>query len=168
MSIWILSFLGGLVGTLAMDIGARHLGGAGVNDALGGLLGRWVLGFRHGKFNINGLKELNTPETLVEARTGVFFHYIVGGGCVALVYPGWFWLTGFSLPENHIPAGLLFGLISVSLTWFVQYPCFGFSWFGLKGPAGSTTIWPPLVLHSVYGLIMGAVIEGGNALTGII
>ena len=43
MGLWIWAFVGGLVGTFVMDVGARGFAKLGVNDALGGLLGRWVV-----------------------------------------------------------------------------------------------------------------------------
>jgi len=161
MSLWIWAFIGGLAGTYAMDLGAGRFARAGINDALGDLLGRWVLGIRRGVFVIDGHVELQTPETDREAKVAKLFHYIVGGGGVALVYPAWFALTGLPAPENHILPGLTFGLLSVSLTWFLQYPCFGFGWFGRKGPEGSSTLLPPAILHTLYGLTMGVVVQVG-------
>ena len=159
MDLWIWAFIGGLAGTSAMDFGARQLGQLGVNDALGGLLGRWVIGFRQFRFVIDGNVELRTPETHRELKIGTAFHYIVGGGGVALMYPTWFAITGITLPENHMIAGLIFGVLSVGLTWILQYPCFGFGLFGRKGPKGASTILPPLLLHSVYGLGIGVVLQ---------
>jgi hypothetical protein len=157
--LWIWTFVGGLAGTFVMDIGARNLGKAGINDALGGLLGRWVLGFPKGRFAINGENELKTPETTLEAKIGTAFHYIIGGGGVALLYPLFFEITNFALPGKHILGGTVFGLLSVSLTWFVQYPCFGYSVFGRGAPEGSTTTWPPAILHTAYGTTLGCVLQ---------
>ena len=157
--IWIWTVVGGFAGTFVMDMGARKIQQAGFNDALGGLLGRWVLGFPKGRFAINGEVELKTPETPFEANVGKIFHYIVGGGGVALFYPLFFEFTNFALPGNHIIGGAIFGLLSVSLTWFVQYPCFGFSIFGYKAPKGSTTTWPPAILHTAYGTTFGCVLH---------
>ena len=126
MELWIWAFIGGLAGTFCMDLGARRFANIGVNDALGGLLGRWVIGFAKFKFVIDGNRELTTPESPLESRLGTMFHYIIGGGGVALIYPTWFSFSGTTLPENHILPGLIFGISSVALTWFVQYPCFGF------------------------------------------
>ena len=157
--LWIWTFVGGFAGTIVMDIGARKIQQAGINDALGGLLGRWVLGFSKGRFAINGEDELKTPETPYESKVGTAFHYFVGGGGVALLYPLFFEITNFALPGNHILGGAFFGLLSVSLTWFVQYPCFGFSVFGRGAPMGSTTTWPPAILHTAYGTTLGCVIQ---------
>ena len=118
--IWFWSFVGGIIATVIMDLGAVQFRRFDVNDGLGGLLGRWVLGFVKLEFFINGIVELETKESAKEAKVGFIFHYLVGGGIVALAYPAWFVITGISIPENHVFPGLIFGLISVGLTWFVQ------------------------------------------------
>jgi len=153
------AFVGGVAGTFVMDFGARRFGSIGINDALGGLLGRWVLGFRSGRFVIDGKSELRTPETNHEAKVGMVFHYIAGGGGVALLYPAFFLISDLPPPGNHIIGGAVFGLLSVLLTWLVQYPCFGFSLFGRNAPEGSTTTWPPAILHTAYGTTMGIVLH---------
>jgi len=158
MELWYWSFIGGLAGTIAMDIGARQLGKLGVNDALGGLLGRWVLGFRQFRLVIDGNEELKTAETPKEANIGMIFHYIAGGG-IALIYPAWFEFSGMATPDKHILAGLIFGFLSVGFTWFFQYPCFGFGIFGRKGPEGASTLLPPAFSHSLYGLVIGVVLH---------
>ena len=158
MGLWYWSFIGGLAGTLAMDIGARQLGRLGINDALGGLLGRWVLGFRQFRFVIDGKEELKTAETAQEANVGAIFHYFAGGG-IALIYPALFTFSGVATPDNYILPGLIFGTLSVGLTWFLQYPCFGFGIFGRKGPEGASTLVPPVILHSLYGLVIGVVLQ---------
>lgn len=162
MTLWLLAFAGGLIGTIFMDTGARWLAKAGLDGALGGLLGRWVIGFGQARWVIDGTEELQKPETTKEARVGFVFHYIVGGGVVALFYPLWFALSGMAIPTNHLIGGAIFGLISVLLTWFLQYPCFGFSWFGLKAPTGSSTIVAPAILHTAYGLGIGITMQIGN------
>ena len=159
MSLWIWAFIGGLAGTAIMDFGTPRLARVGLDVALGGLLGRWVHGFAHGRFVIDGHRELESAESPAEARTAILFHYIVGGGVVALLYPLWFSVSGMALPASHILGGLLFGLISVALTWFVQYPCFGFGLFGLGAPAGSSTILAPALLHTSFGLGVGIVLQ---------
>ena len=67
----------------------------------GGLLGRWRVGFARFEFVIDGHKEMESPETLFESRLGVAFHYIFGGGGVALVYPTWFAYTDFTFPQTE-------------------------------------------------------------------
>ena len=159
MSFWLWSFIGGLFGTAVMDLAGWPLRRLGVNDGLGGLLGRWVLGFRRFSFVIDGNLELDTAETIPEKIIGSLFHYAIGGGSVALVFPTFFVTTGIELPGNYIVAGLIFGVASVGLTWFLQYPCFGFRFFGQNAPRGASTIWPPALLHSLYGLGIGLVLQ---------
>ena len=108
-----------------MDRGARRFTANGVNDALGGLLGRWVLGFKNFNWVIDGHRELQIEETKYEKKIGSYFHYLIGGGCVALLYPLFFLLTGLTHPENHIFGGIVFGFFSVSLTWFCNIHALG-------------------------------------------
>ncbi len=108
---------------------------------------------------ICGTVELETNELANEAKVGFEFHYLVGGGMVALAYPAWFVITGISVPENHVFPGLIFGLISVGLTWFVQYLCFGFGFFGKNALKSASTTFSSLLLHSLYGLSMGLVLQ---------
>ena len=159
MDFWVWSFFGGIVATVVMDFASAQFRRFGISDALGGLLGRWVMEFKHLKFVIDGRVELETKETLKESRVGLIFHYLVGGGVVSLAYPAWFTFTGFDVPEVHVLSGLIFGVMSVSLTWFLQYPCFGFGLFGVNAPRGSSTILPPIILHSIFGLSLGLVLQ---------
>ena len=53
-----------------MDRGARRFTANGVNDALGGLLGRWVLGFKNFDWVIDGHKEIQKEETNYEKKIG--------------------------------------------------------------------------------------------------
>ena len=69
--IWIWSFIGGLVGTVFMDFTVSLLTRAGISSGLEGLLGRWVMGFRQGKFVIDGHKERLIPATDQENRVKI-------------------------------------------------------------------------------------------------
>ena len=146
--IWLWAYIGGIAGTFIMDFGAKRFFMCGVNDALGGLIGKWVVGFSSGRFVIDGNEELKTPETLREQKIGKAFHYFIGGGGVALAYPLVFLLTGHVFPNNHIfghiLGGAIFGLTTVLLTWFLQYPCFGFSWMGRNAR------WSQLIDATLY------------------
>ena len=66
--------------------------------------------------------------------------------------------NGVNLPENHIFGGIVFGFFSVNLTWFCNIHALGLA-FGKNAPLGSKTIIPPLILHTLYGLIVGIVIQ---------
>ena len=159
MELWIWAFAGGIIGTIIMDASAGWLAKLGMDTALGGLLGRWVSGFSAGRWVIDGKEELKTPESDSEERVGFVFHYLIGGGLVALLYPLWFTVSGMALPTNHIIGGAIFGLLSVLLTWLLQYPCFGFSWFGRNAPDGSNTVFAPTILHTAYGVGIGVTLQ---------
>ena len=132
--IWIWSFIGGLVGTVFMDFTVSLLTRAGISSGLEGLLGRWVMGFRQGKFVIDGHKERLILATDQENRVAKYFHFIVGGGVVALGYPLWLLLTEISLAGAPILEGLIYGIATLAIAWFVQYPPFGFGVCGHSAP----------------------------------
>ena len=157
MSFWLWSFAGGLFGTFLMDIAERRLASFGFNGGITGpLLGRWVRGLARGRVFVTEVREL--PAWEGEERTAVLFHYLVGGGMVALGYPAFFFLTGFPVPASHWLAAPAYGLLTVFLAWFVQYPAFGWGVFGRRAPEGSRTLATPLCLHAAYGIGIAAVL----------
>ena len=160
MEILILAFLGGVVGSVLMDItetiAAKRGITSGVNIAL---VGRWFLGLLRGQFIHSNI--LNSPPLPNEVKMGWAFHFLVGGGGVALIYPLFFQVTGLPLPGNHLFAGLIFGLVTSLLPWFVLLPSFGWGFFGVRGPHGSNPLLASTLSHIPYGLGVGAVIAVG-------
>ena len=86
MEIWVWAFLGGVVGAVLMDItetiAAKRGITSGVNIAL---VGRWFLGLLHGQFFHSNI--LHSPPMRNEVKAGWVFHFLVGGGGVALAIP---------------------------------------------------------------------------------
>jgi len=160
MELLALAFLGGIVGAALMDIAetlAAEFGiCSGVNAAL---LGRWAMGLPRGQ--VMHANILNTRALPGEARIGWAFHFLVGGGGVALAYPGFVQLAGASWPANHLLGGVLFGLTTSVLPWFVLLPCFGWGLFGRRGPRGSNALLAATLSHVPYGFGVGAVIAAG-------
>ena len=160
MEIFILAFLGGVVGAVLMDItetiAAKRGITSGVNIAL---VGRWFLGLLRGQFAHSNI--LNSPTLPNEVRMGWAFHFLVGGGGVALIYPLFFQATGLPIPGNHLLAGLIFGLVTSLLPWFVLLPSFGWGFFGVRGPQGSNALIASTLSHLPYGFGVGAVIAVG-------
>ncbi len=160
MEILIWAFLGGVVGSVLMDItetiAAKRGITSGVNIAL---VGRWFLGLLRGKFSHSNI--LNSPPLPNEVKMGWAFHFLVGGGGVALIYPLFFQATGLPLPGNHLLAGLIFGLSTSLLPWFILLPSFGWGFFGVRGPLGSNALLSSTLSHISYGLGVGAVIAVG-------
>ena len=161
--IWIWSFFGGLVGTVFMDFTVSLLTRAGISSGLEGLLGRWVMGFRQGKFVIDGHNERLIPATDQENRVAKYFHFIVGGGVVALGYPLWLLLTEISLAGAPILDGLIYGIATLAITWFVQYPPFGFGACGRYAPEGAQPLLSTIPMHVAYGLGLGLILQIASA-----
>jgi hypothetical protein len=157
--LWTWSFIGGLVGTIFMDVTAGWLSRFEISSGLEGLLGRWVLGFGQGQFVIDGHAERLIPSTELENRVAKSFHFIIGGGGVALGYPLWITLTGTSVSGIPLVEGILYGAATLAIAWFVQYPPFGFGAFGRKAPEGSQPLMATIPMHLAYGLGLGLVLQ---------
>jgi hypothetical protein len=83
---------------------------------------------------------------------------------VALLYPLFFLITGLPFPSNHWLGGILFGLTTSLLPWFILLPSFGWGIFGRCGPKGSNALLASTLSHIPYGLGVGAVITVVNGL----
>jgi hypothetical protein len=154
------AFLGGILGAVLMDITetlAAKLGiSSGVNIAL---VGRWFLGLLQGRFVHANI--LVSKPLAGEVKAGWAFHIFIGGGVVALIYPLFFTLVKLPLPHNHLLGGLVFGLATSVLPWFVLLPSFGWGLFGHRGPKGSNALLASTLSHIPYGLGVGIVISLG-------
>jgi hypothetical protein len=160
---YVLAFFGGIVGAVLMDITeavAARIGiTSGVNVAL---VGRWFMGLTRGQIgHANILESRPLP---AEVAVGWAFHLLVGGGGVALLYPVFCQCSGFALPTHHLLGGLLFGLATSLLPWFILLPSFGWGLFGRRGPRGSNALLASMLSHVPYGLGVGAVIAIGSNL----
>lgn len=154
------AFLGGIVGSILMDITETYAAKVGITSGVNiALVGRWFLRLLHGQFfHHNILHSKSLPQ---EEKAGWAFHFLVGGGGVALLYPLFFQVTGLSIPNNHLLSGLLFGLATSMLPWFILLPSFGWGFFGRRGPQGSNALLASTLSHIPYGLGVGAVITVG-------
>lgn len=150
------AFVGGLVGTAAMDsikyVGhkLRLIGGVKMN-----MLGRWALGMLKGKFihaDIHHYPSFNN-----EVGIGWLFHYVVGG-LVAIAFP--FLLAPGSAIDQAaiIKYSIMFGLATSVLPWFVVYPAFGVGFFGVRAPKEAKPVLTSIVSHTCYGFGIGAVL----------
>ncbi len=162
MNSFALAFLGGIVGAVLMDItetAAARIGiTSGVNVAL---VGRWVLGLTRGQLTHANI--LDTPPLPGEARVGWAFHFLVGGGGVALVYPAVLQCCGAAPTTHHLLGGLLFGGATSLLPWFVLLPAFGWGWFGRRGPRGTHALLASTLSHIPYGLGVGTAMAVGSS-----
>lgn len=160
MNTFVLAFLGGIAGAVLMDLtetAAARIGlTSGVNIAL---VGRWFRGLMRGRFAHADI--LASPSLPGEARLGWIFHLLIGGGAVALVYPAVLLTLGLSPVAHPLLGGLLFGLATSLLPWFVLLPSFGWGWFGRRGPRGANALLASPLSHIPYGLGVGAVLALG-------
>lgn len=100
MEILAWAFLGGVVGAVLMDVTETYAAKVGITSGVNiALVGRWFLSLLRGQFahaNILGSKAFTS-----EVKAGWAFHFLVGGGGVALMYPFFFHVTGLPFPNNH-------------------------------------------------------------------
>lgn len=154
MEIWLISFLGGFVGSLLMDFTEARISKFGIGSGVtGAYIGRWVVGLFSGRLIHDNIANVNPVKN--EIRIGQAFHFIVGGGVVALFYPLFLIVIGFGDASNHLLLAALFGLLTSVLPWFVLMPSFGWGLFGSKAPLGSRPIISPILSHIPYGFGIG-------------
>ena len=163
MNSYVLAYVGGLFGAVLMDItetlAARASLTSGVNVAL---VGRWALGLLRGQWVHADIA--CSPARPGEVRMGWAFHFLVGGGGVALMYAAFVHAFGLSAPLHHLWGGVIFGAATSLLPWLVLLPAFGWGWFGRRGPQGSNALLASTVSHIPYGLGVGVVMALGSSL----
>lgn len=155
-SIWLIAFIGGLVGSVFMDITEARMAKMGISSGVNAAyIGRWVYGLLKGTVYHKNIQ--TTVEAPNEIRIGIWFHFIIGGGAVALFYPICLLLLGMVETQNHLWLAILFGLATSVLPWFILMPSFGWGWFGARSPVVSRPILAPLLSHIAFGLGLGLV-----------
>ena len=102
---------------------------SGVNVAL---VGRWFAGLTRGRLAHADI-HASSPQP-GERGLGWAFHFIVGGGGVALIYPAVLMSLDIEPLSHPWLGGLVFGLATSLLPWLVLLPAFGWGWFGRRGP----------------------------------
>ena len=95
---------------------------------------------------------------------GWAFHFLVGGGGVALLYAAFVHAAGFHVVTHHLWGGVIFGAATSLLPWLLLLPAFGWGWFGRRGPQGSNALLASTVSHIPYGLGVGVVMALGSSL----
>jgi hypothetical protein len=157
MNIFVLAFLGGIVGAVLMDFTETAAARVGITSGVNiALVGRWFLCLMRGRLAHADIQA--SPSLPGEARLGWAFHILIGGGGVALIYPAGLMALGIAPITHPILGGLLFGLATSLLPWFVLLPSFGWGWFGRRGPRGTDALLASPLSHIPYGLGVGAVI----------
>jgi hypothetical protein len=160
MEILAWAFLGGIVGAVLMDVTETYAAKVGITSGVNiALVGRWFLGLLRGQFTHSNI--LDSKPYPYEVKAGWAFHFLVGGGGVALLYPLFFQTTGLPFPDNVLLGGLFFGLATSALPWFILLPSFGWGMFGRRGPQGSNALLASTISHLPYGLGVGTMIALG-------
>lgn len=160
MELLVWAFLGGIIGAALMDITETYAAKIGITSGVNiALVGRWFAYLLRGKFTHSNI--LDTQPLPQEVRMGWAFHILIGGGGVALLYPLFFQVTGLAFPNCHLLGGVLFGVATSLLPWFILLPSFGWGFFGRNGPKGSNALLASTLSHIPYGLGVGAVIAAG-------
>ena len=161
MNTFVLAFLGGILGAVLMDITESAMARVGIRSGVNAaLVGRWFLGLTRGRLAHADIHA--SPSLPREAGLGWAFHFLIGGGGVALIYPAALLAAGVPSPDHPILAGLMFGLVTSLLPWFVLLPAFGWGWFGRRGPPGGNALLASPLSHIAYGLGVGAVMALGT------
>ena len=93
-----------------------------------------------------------------ELSAGWITHYLTGG-IVALTYPAFYLVFNVPMPADHLIPGLLWGLVTTLLPWFLLYPAFGWGFFGSKAPKGTRPLISTTTSHMLYGLGLGIVLN---------
>lgn len=160
MEVFFWAFLGGIVGAVLMDITETLAAKCGISSGVNiALVGRWFLGLLRGQFIHTNI--LNSQRQPNEVKVGWAFHFLIGGGGVALIYPLLFQTMSLPLPGNHLFAGLAFGLVTSLLPWLILLPSFGWGAFGVRGPQGANALLASTLSHIPYGLGVGAIVALG-------
>ena len=163
MNSFVLAYVGGIVGAVLMDITETFAARAGLTSGVNvALVGRWALGLLRGQWAHADIAR--SPARPGEVRMGWAFHFLVGGGGVALLYAAFVHAAGFNLPTQHLWGGVMFGAATSLLPWLLLLPAFGWGWFGRRGPRGSNALLASTVSHIPYGLGVGVVMALGSSL----
>lgn len=144
-------YLAGLIGSAGMDLIsplAERLGYR--TDVTMPLIGRWFIALFTGKFVHTDIRQ--TAYCRHETLAGWLFHYLIGGGAVALLFLPWLWLSGTSQLPTEITPYIIFGLLTSALPWLILMPSYGWGLFGRTGPQGARPLIASPLNHLGYGI----------------
>lgn len=154
MDSYLIAFIAGLVGAFFMDLAEFKLARVGYSSGVSAAyIGRWVNGLLKGRLSHRDISE--TASVRGEEQIGMAFHFIIGGGVIALLYPWFIGVAGLETLSDHLVTGIVYGLATSVLPWFILMPALGWGWFGSKTPFESEPVIAPLLSHTAYGLGIG-------------
>jgi hypothetical protein len=160
MQLWFWAVIGGLAGTVLMDLTA--IAAEKLNITSGGrcggpqVIGRWVFGLFNGRLVHENI--IDSSPVRNEAWAGWTFHYLTGG-IVALTYPVFYLALNIPMPQDHLISGVVWGLATTLLPWLILYPGYGWGLFGLRAPENASPLIATPVAHMLYGLGLGIVLN---------
>ncbi len=160
MELWLWAVVGGLAGTVLMDLTA--IAAEKLNITRGGrcggpqVIGRWVFGIFDGRFVHKNIIDSNPVKN--EASAGWIFHYLTGGS-LALTYPLFHLTLNTPMPQDHLISSVVWGLATTLLPWLILYPGYGWGLFGLRAPRNASPLIATPVAHMLYGLGLGIVLN---------
>ena len=154
MEIYLIAFIGGLIGSIFMDITEIQIAKFGISSGIkDAYIGRWAHGILRGTLfhqDIDKSRRLNSEE-----RFGQLFHFVVGGGAVALLYPLLLHIDILGKSPDHLLFATLFGLLTCLLPWCILMPSFGWGLFGINAPHPARPITSRILSHVPYGFGIG-------------
>ena len=151
---WAVVFFGGLIGSVFMDVVEIFMGKVGLHSGVtGSHIGKWAYGLLRGKIVHADIEA--TPHVKNELKIAFVFHYVVGGGGVALAYPVMLYIIGISNQPDHILPAIFYGLLTCALPWFVLMPSMGKGIVGRKMRLKASPITAPILSHLAYGFGLG-------------
>jgi len=160
MELWGWVVIGGLAGTVLMDITA--IVAEKLNITSGGrcggpqVIGRWVFGIFDACFVHKNI--IDSSPVKYEALAGWIFHYLTGG-ILALTYPLFYLVLNTPMPQDYLISSVLWGLSTTLLPWLILYPGYGWGLFGFRAPKNASPLIATPVAHMFYGLGLGIVLN---------
>ena len=144
-------YIAGLIGSVGMDLISPVADRLGYRTGVSmPLIGRWFINLFSGRYLHDDIR--HTPSRRYENRVGWLFHYLIGGGAVALMFLPLLWLAGITtLPLSPLP-WIAFGLLTSFLPWLLLMPSYGWGWFGRRGPEGTKPLIASPLNHLGYGI----------------
>lgn len=137
----------GFVATAASDIWQQiQKPFTGIPAANWPMTGRWVLGWREGRFYDPAIAK--RPSLKGEAAIGWSFHYIIGT-IYGAIYLGL--MHVMSIVPTSLN-GLTFGLITLAAPFLLMKPALGGGLFGLKVPNPGKGLFLSITAHAVFGV----------------
>lgn len=110
-------------------------------------VGRWIGHFTRGSFRHEHIAR--AAPIPAEQPLGWCAHYLIGAGLGMLFVP----ITGISWLQDPRPwPALCYGLLTVSLPFFVMQPAFGLGFAASAAPNPGAARLRSLMTHAVFGL----------------